>query len=247
MRRFAVICMCAVAIAGAVPSVPAFAATGNVVMAAKSRTRQSQSGLQDTAQAVQIAFQNKDMEKLAGLCNFPLTIVYGDGSGLIFSSKMQDAIASTNAAKLQAEGNAGVQMGGDNGLNLYKFKKKWKVNSIYLDTAAGDGLAIKDIKEAAVTIQKTFSYKDMDTMAKLCNYPLTIVQENGNLKEIRNPQELVAMGEDKLFTEKLRDAIDRTDVDKLTTVGDAGVQMGGDSGLSMYRFNGVWKINNIYQ
>ena len=34
MRRFAVICMCAVAIAGAVPSVPAFAATGNVVMAA---------------------------------------------------------------------------------------------------------------------------------------------------------------------------------------------------------------------
>ena len=28
---------------------------------------------------------------------------------------------------------------------------------------------------------------------------------------------------------------------------DAGVQMGGDSGLSMYRFNGVWKINNIYQ
>lgn len=168
-------------------------------------------------------------------------------SGLIFSSKMQDAIASTNAAKLQAEGNAGVQMGGDNGLNLYKFKKKWKVNSIYLDTAAGDGLAIKDIKEAAVTIQKTFSYKDMDTMAKLCNYPLTIVQENGNLKEIRNPQELVAMGEDKLFTEKLRDAIDRTDVDKLTNVGDAGVQMGGDSGLSMYRFNGVWKINNIYQ
>lgn len=262
MRRFAVICMCAVAIAGAVPSVPAFAATGNVVMAAKSRTRQSQSGLQDTAQAVQIAFQNKDMEKLAGLCNFPLTIVYGDGSlveikdkaafkkldfGLIFSSKMQDAIAATNAAKLQAEGNAGVQMGGDNGLNLYKFKKKWKVNSIYLDTAAGDGLAIKDIKEAAVTIQKTFSYKDMDTMAKLCNYPLTIVQENGNLKEIRNPQELVAMGEDKLFTEKLRDAIDRTDVDKLTNVGDAGVQMGGDSGLSMYRFNGVWKINNIYQ
>ena len=56
MRRFAVICMCAVAIAGAVPSVPAFAATGNVVMAAKSRTKQSQSGLQDTAQAVQIAF-----------------------------------------------------------------------------------------------------------------------------------------------------------------------------------------------
>ena len=250
MRRFAVICMCAVAIAGAVPSVPAFAATGNVVMAAKSRTKQSQSGLQDTAQAVQIAFQNKDMEKLAGLCNFPLTIVYGDGSlveikdkaafkkldsGLIFSSKMQDAIASTNAAKLKAEGNAGAQMGGDNGLNLYKFKKKWKVNSIYLDTAAGDGLAIKDMKEAAVTIQKTFSYKDMDTMAKLCNYPLTIVQE------------LVAMGEDKLFTEKLRDAIDRTDVDKLTNVGDAGVQMGGDSGLSMYRFNGVWKINNIYQ
>ena len=84
-------------------------------------------------------------------------------------------------------------------------------------------------------------------MAKLCNYPLTIVQENGNLKEIRNPQELVAIGEDKLFTEKLRDAIDRTDVDKLTNVGDAGVQMGGDSGLSMYRFNGVWKINNIYQ
>lgn len=262
MRRFAVICMCVVAIAGAVPSVPAFAATGNVVMAAKSRTRQSQSGLQDTAQAVQIAFQNKDMEKLAGLCNFPLTIVYGDGSlveikdkaafkkldsGLIFSSKMQDAIAFTNAAKLQAEGNAGAQMGGDSGLNLYKFKKKWKVNSIYLDTAAGNGLAIKDMKEAAVTIQKTFSYKDMDTMAKLCNYPLTIVQENGNLKEIRNPQELAAMGEDKLFTEKLRDAIDRTEVDKLTNVGDAGVQMGGDSGLSMYRFNGVWKINNIYQ
>ncbi len=139
-------------------------------------------------------------------------------------------------------------MGGDNGLNLYKFKKKWKVNSIYLDTAAGDGLAIKRHKGRQQSrSRRHFHTRIWDTMAKLCNYPLTIVQENGNLKEIRNPQELVAMGEDKLFTEKLRDAIDRTDVDKLTNVGDAGVQMGGDSGLSMYRFNGVWKINNIYQ
>lgn len=263
MKKRAVIFMCAVAIASAVPSVPAFAANNSVVVAAKSRTgSHSRASLRDTAQSVQIAFQNKDMEKLAGLCNYPLAIVYSDGTLLeikdksafkklstdvIFSRKMQDAIASTNAARLQEVGNAGAHMGDDNGLNLYKFNNKWKVNNIYLDSAVNEEVRITNMKEAAVIIQKTFSYKDLETLAKLCNYPVAISMENGNLKEIKNQQELMAMGEDKIFTKKLSKAIDTTDVDKLTDGGKAGVQLGGDSGLAIFNFNGAWKINSIYQ
>lgn len=50
-----------------------------------------------------------------------------------------------------------------------------------------------------------------------------------------------------MFTEKLSKEIDNTDITRLEEVGSAGVMMGGDSGLNMYKFNGYWKINQIYQ
>ena len=260
MRNYAVILMCALTVSSAAQAMPVYAAAAqNTAAHANAR---SQERLSETAMSVQLAFQDQDMKRLSKLCNYPLTISYGDGtmaevknkeaflkldSQVIFSAKMQDAIAATNAAKLEAVGNAGAQMGGDNGLNMYQFNGKWKINSIYLDLPSNEEVKISDKKEAALTIQKTFSYRDLETLAKLCNYPLTIVLKDGSIKEANNQQELLSMGEDKVFTASLCQAIDKTDINKLQDVGEGGAQLGGDSGLAIYRFNGFWKINNIYQ
>ena len=84
-------------------------------------------------------------------------------------------------------------------------------------------------------------------MSKMCNYPIIITNSNGKMTEIKSAEQLIALGEDKVFTEKLSKEIDNTDITRLEEVGSAGVMMGGDSGLNMYKFNGYWKINQIYQ
>ena len=89
--------------------------------------------------------------------------------------------------------------------------------------------------------------KSLETLSKMCNYPIIITNSNGKMTEIKSAEQLIALGEDKVFTEKLSKEIDNTDITRLEEVGSAGVMMGGDSGLNMYKFNGYWKINQIYQ
>ncbi|MFR6334290.1 MAG: hypothetical protein ACLUOI_39650 [Eisenbergiella sp.] len=49
------------------------------------------------------------------------------------------------------------------------------------------------------------------------------------MTEIKSAEQLIALGEDKVFTEKLSKEIDNTDITRLEEVGSAGVMMGGDS------------------
>lgn len=254
--------MCALAISAAVPAIPAYARSRTYV----SSTRSSDiSKMRSAAGEVQKAFDKQDLDKLANLCAYPLAVSFSDGTLLdiknkselkalgqstVFSQKMRDAIASTNVAKLENGDYAGVQMGGDNGLALFKINGTWKVNNIYMDTAQGasnESVNISSLPEMAQQVQKTFYYKSLDTLAMMSSYPMVISYENGTHTEIKTPQQLIALGEDKVFTDKLLKAIDKVDVNTLKEVGDIGVQMGGDSGLIMYNTNGYWKINQIYQ
>lgn len=271
-RRFAAVMMCALAVSGAVPAVPVFAQGGihaSGRLYASGAQSSNEKKMRDAAEQVQKAFDKQDLDKLSGLCNYPLAVSFADGAlaevqnkqefislgrGTIFAQGMLNAIAATNVAKLTDGGQAGAQMGGDYGLTLYKIKGKWKVNNFFLDAPGvlNSGLDttavnISYLSQMGEQIQKTFSYRDLETLSRMCNYPMVMSFADGTNLDIQTPAQLVALGEERVFTDKLSKAIDRTDVSGLREVGDAGAQMGGDSGLNMYKFNGYWKINQIYQ
>lgn len=261
-KQLVSVMMCVLAVSAAAPAMPAYA--GNRSHMTGSRYKEERR-MREAAKQVQNAFDKKDFDKLDSLCAYPVAISFTDGTlaevknkaeltalgnDLVFSQAMRDSIASTNVAKLESVGGAGAQMGDDFGLALYKINGKWKVNNIYLASASGNSAESVDIgslPEMAEQIQKTCSYRSLDTLKMMCNYPLVLTYENGTSVEIQTPQQLAALGEERVFTDKLLTAIDQTDVGKLQEVGDAGVQMGGDSGLNLYKFNGYWKINQIYQ
>lgn len=103
----------------------------------------------------------------------------------------------------------------------------------------------KKIKDAASRIKSAFKKQDLNALADLCSFPLIISYASGELTELKSKSELLALGTGPVFTEGMKSAIASTDVSKLKEVGNAGVQMGGDAGLSLFKFGGKWKINNI--
>lgn len=260
--KYATALLCALSMASAVPTISVYAAqdTYSTFSTGKKTAR-----MRDAAESVQLAFEQQDLGKLAGLCAYPLVISYADGTieeipdqagflalgdSLFFTRTMLDSVASTNVAKLTDGGSAGVQMGADYGLSLYKIKGKWKINNFILDSskqAASASLNVSSLAQMAELVQKTFSYQDLETLSKMCNYPVVITYADGKTVEYNTPQQIMALDADKVFTGKLLTAIDQTDVSSLKEVGSAGAQMGDSSGLSLYRFNGYWKINQIYQ
>lgn len=106
---------------------------------------------------------------------------------------------------------------------------------------------VKRMWAAAEQVQKAFDKQDLDKLAGLCDYPLAVSFADGNLIEVQNKQEFIFLGKGTVFTQGMLNSIASTNVAKLTDGGQAGAQMGGDSGLNMYKFNGYWKINQIYQ
>lgn len=265
-KRFTAVMMCALAVSSAVPAVPAYARNRTYASGSHSSNEKK---MRDVAEQVQKAFDKQDLDKLADLCSYPVVISFAGGTGMevqnkqefialgqgtIFTQAMRDAIASVNVARLKDGDHAGAQMGGDVGLALFKIKGKWQINNFYLD-AQGISSGQSDLTpvnetnlaQMAEWIQKSFSYRDLDTLSRMCNYPMVMSFADGTNLDIQTPAQLVALGEDRVFTEKLLNAIDQTDVSRLQAVGNAGAQMGGDSGLNLYKFNGYWKINQIYQ
>lgn len=259
LKKYVSIAMCSLALASLSPAFPAFARTNTHASSQASGTTK----MRNMASRVQAAFENNDFDKLADLCNYPVVVIYagGDileiqnksefialGSQTFFTKGMKDAIASTNTAKLNVIISAGVQMGGDVGLSLSKFNGSWKINSFYLDSASPDSsFLFTNSSDAALTIQKTFSYRDLEGLSKICNFPLAFTYPDGTTVEVKNPTELLAMGEDKVFTEQLGRDIDQTDITHLQEFGNGALAMGRDSGLNLYKVDGYWKINQIYQ
>lgn len=259
MKKFAATALCILAATSAVPTLTAYASPRR--HNASSSARQDSQNIKSVAKKIQKAFDQKNLDALSELCKFPLAIVYdnGDnmefkdkrelaafGSDAIFTQTLRDAIAATNVAGLEDGDFAGVWMGNDFGLNMFKFNGQWKINSIVLEATEGSGgFNIANAPDAALIMQKVFYYRDLDSLSRICNYPLAFTFANGTTKEISSPAELIALGENKIFTDKLLKAIDQA---QLETVGNSGYQlMGGNSGLNMYQFGGYWKINQIIQ
>lgn len=143
-------------------------------------------------------------------------------------------------------------MGGDAGLSLFKFGGKWKINNIYSDYnsqagSASGALKIGNLEEAATTVQKCFSYRDIETLSRICSYPVNVIYEDGTSAEYSDAASFISKCGGRLFTDRLCNSVTATDASGLQAVGNAGAQLGGDSGLSMYQFGGAWKVNNIYQ
>ena len=264
-KRNAAVMMCTPVMVSVIPATPVYA-KGNQTYGVEARSKSSDTQkMRNAAEEVQKAYDKLDLEKLSKLCNYPVSISYADGSlaevkdkseflalgsGTFFTEGMLDAIASTNVAKLTGNSETGVQMGGDCGLALFKFKGKWKINNFYLDAGANtdtQAVNISNLAEMGEQIQKTCSYGNLDTLARMCNYPMTVSFADGTNKDISTQQQLINLGEKNVFTEKLLKAIDQVDVSKLQEVGEAGVMMGGDSGINLRKVNGYWKINQIYQ
>lgn len=265
-RRSAAVMMCAIAITSMVPAIPVYARSRTHTSSSQSTNEQK---MREVAEQVQKAYEKQDMNQLANLCSYPLVVSFAGGNlidvkdkqeflslgqSTVFSQAMGAAIAATNVAKLTDNGQAGAQMGGDFGLTLYKIKGKWKVNNFFLDAAGiqnsqpvSEPVNISNLAEMGEQIQKTFSYGDLETLSRMCNYPMMLSFADGTNLEIQTPAQLTALGESRVFTDKLLRSIDQVNVSALHEVGDAGVQMGGESGLNMYKFNGFWKINQIYQ
>lgn len=267
-KHLAVITICTLALANAVPAMPVYAASKKPAAAysAKQR-REGQKKIKDAASRIKSAFKKQDLNALADLCSFPLIISYASGeltelksksellalgTGPVFTEGMKSAIASTDVSKLKEVGNAGVQMGGDAGLSLFKFGGKWKINNIYSDYnsqagSASGALKIGNLEEAATTVQKCFSYRDIETLSRICSYPVNVIYEDGTSAEYSDAASFISKCGGRLFTDRLCNSVTATDASGLQAVGNAGAQLGGDSGLSMYQFGGAWKVNNIYQ
>ena len=64
------------------------------------------------------------------------------------------------------------------------------------------------MRDAAGQVQKAFDEKDLDTLASLCHYPLTVVDQNGSSKEIQSKKALKALGSQAIFTKELQEIVE---------------------------------------
>ncbi len=257
MRKLPMMLMCAAALAATNPAMPAYAKKKTqVTRSATSDTER----MRDAASSVQKAFDKKSLTDLAKLCEYPVTVFYNDGQAVeyknqnefkklgedvIFSAKMREYIGATNAAKLKIEKNGPTVMGDEFGLTLRKRNGKWRVNYFYVDSAYSSDLS--DPAKVAETIQKTLYYKDLETLSQLCDYPLDIFFEDDSYKEVKSAAELKNLGEDRVCTGGLIDAVDQADPSNLPTLGENGLKIGGAKGVDMYKIGNSWKIRAIYQ
>ena len=79
-KHLAVITICTLALANAVPAMPVYAASKKTAAAysAKQR-REGQKKIKDAASRIKSAFKKQDLNALADLCSFPLAISYASG------------------------------------------------------------------------------------------------------------------------------------------------------------------------
>lgn len=107
--------------------------------------------------------------------------------------------------------------------------------------------ATERMRDAASSVQKAFDKKSLTDLAKLCDYPLDIFFEDDSYKEVKSAAELKNLGEDRVCTGGLIDAVDQADPSNLPTLGENGLKIGGAKGVDMYKIGNSWKIRAIYQ
>ena len=120
--------LCALAFAAAVPAVPAYARPKK-----QSSRSSDERKMRDAAGEVQEAFDEKNLEKLAAKCAYPLTFIDRNGassqiksrkelsalgSQTVFTKETQDAVGAANTAKIQPDAQGNLQIGTDAGVTM---------------------------------------------------------------------------------------------------------------------------------
>ena len=270
-RRWLASFLCLLAFTTAVPALPAYARTGRSsrsshssrsARSSRSKRRSSEAKedkMRDAAGQVQKAFDEKDLDTLASLCHYPLTVVDQNGSSkeiqskkalkalgsqAIFTKELQEIVAGVNTAKIQADGDKTLKLGGDSGVTMKKIKEKWKVTKIQRKGQSASGST--NLVQAAEQFQRTFYYRDLGTLSKQCTYPMKVYLADGTIQDISSGKQLMDLGESKLFTDELVNQVNQIDASTLQEANQK-VQVGTICGFWMVKQNGEWKIDTIFQ
>lgn len=96
----------------------------------------------------------------------------------------------------------------------------------------------------ALKIKKAVASADMEGFADLCGYPVYISLESGDGRELETRDDLIALGSDTLFTQKMKDTIAAVQESQLDSYG-AGVMMGENGAVVFNDVNGTMMITGI--
>lgn len=96
----------------------------------------------------------------------------------------------------------------------------------------------------ALKIKKAVASSDLEGFADLCGYPVYISLESGDGRELETRDDLIALGSDTLFTQKMKDTIAAVQESQLDSYG-AGVVMGENGAVVFNDVNGTMMITGI--
>lgn len=96
----------------------------------------------------------------------------------------------------------------------------------------------------ALKIKKAVASSDLEGFADLCGYPVYISLESGDGCELETRDDLIALGSDTLFTQKMKDTIAAVQESQLDSYG-AGVMMGENGAVVFNDVNGTMMITGI--
>ncbi len=96
----------------------------------------------------------------------------------------------------------------------------------------------------ALKIKKAVASSDLEGFADLCGYPVYISLESGDGRELETRDDLIALGSDTLFTQKVKDTIAAVQESQLDSYG-AGVMMGENGAVVFNDVNGTMMITGI--
>ena len=101
------------------------------------------------------------------------------------------------------------------------------------------------IRSFAEEVQITVGEKDMDALADLSEFPLTVKLADGTEQKIQDKDEFLALGEEAIFSEELMDAI-AVIVPEEVEESEDGMQMGEIPGIVFDYVEGAPAITGIY-
>ena len=96
----------------------------------------------------------------------------------------------------------------------------------------------------ALKIKKAVASSDLEGFADLCGYPVYISLASGDGRELETRDDLIALGSNTLFTQKMKDTIAAVQESQLDSYG-AGVMMGENGTVVFNDVNGTMMITGI--
>lgn len=113
-----------------------------------------------------------------------------------------------------------------------------------MNSETEDELTAEQIKAFAEEIQAAVAGQDMGWLADLTSYPVYVALEDGEGSEIESKEAFMELGEDKIFTEILKEQIAAVNPEELEVFG-AGVIMGEDASITFNSVDGEPAIISI--